>query len=377
MLMNQPILSIDISKSKSFAAAFISQGQPFQKPISFSNSVTEANSALKLVKKLEQKAKQKPKIILEATGNFSKPIKQFFETQNYKVIELNPIQTHNQKRKTIRKVKTDPIDANRIAQVYYFNEFKPKFNIPKHTIELRNLCREYKNFNKSYRDIQLRYRSIVDLLFPKFDTVFTNISCKTALNIISNFPTLEKVLSASKSKLKSLMTISNHSDNWIKNKIERLVAAANESLSFKTAQQSNVQVLKHYVKMLLTYKEILTDLRAQIKRCVQLSDAFPLLLSIPGVGKLTAATIIGEIGDVSRFPTVKQLGAFSGLDPSVYQSGRFTASNNKISKRGSPHLRRALYQATQAAVRKYRGNLIIKFCMTIILKKLPKGNTKM
>ncbi|MGM0411656.1 MAG: transposase, partial [Bacillota bacterium] len=84
----------------------------------------------------------------------------------------------------------------------------------------------------------------------------------------------------------------------------------------------------------------------------ELSSAFPLLLSIPGVGELTAATIIGEIGCVSRFPTVKQLVAYFGLDPSVYQSGRFKATNNKISKRGSPYLHKALYQATKAATSK-------------------------
>ena len=374
--MNQPILSIDVSKSTSFAASFITQGQPFKKPISFDNSITGMNSALKLVKNLEQKSKQKPKIILEATGNFSKPIKAFFQNQNYKVIELNPIQTHNQKRTTIRKVKTDPIDANRIAHVYYSNKINSKPQIPKipeHTLELRNLCRQYDKFTKSYRSMKLSFGSIIDLLFPKFDSVFTNICCKTALNIISHFPTPESILSADKNRLKSLMEISNHNDIWIENKIDKLMAAARESLSFKVAQQSNIQVLKHYTKMLLTYQEVLADLRAQIKKTAELSSAFPLLLSIPGVGELTAATIIGEIGCVSRFPTVKQLVAYSGLDPSVYQSGRFKASNNKISKRGSPYLRKALYQATQAATRKYKGEPNNQTLYDYYTKKVSAG----
>ena len=210
--MSQTILSIDVSKSNSYATAFISQGNLFKKPILFNNSITGMNSALKLLKNL----------------------------------------------KTICKVKTDPIDAHRIAHVYYSNDIKSTPQIPEHTIQLRNLCRQYDRFTKSYCSMKLSFSSIIDLLFPKFDTVFTNICCKTALNVISNFPTPESILSADK------------------NKLDKLMAAARESLSFKVAQQSNIQILGHYTKMLLTYQEILAKLRAQINKTARLSSAWPL-----------------------------------------------------------------------------------------------------
>jgi len=131
-----------------------------------------------------------------------------------------------------------------------------------------------------------------------------------------------------------------------------LIAAARESLSYDGAQQSNIRVLQSYVKSLLTHKETLSDIRAQINEWTTLSPDFQLLLSIPGVGEVTAATILGEIGDISNFNTAKQLVAYAGLDPSVYQSGSFRAKNTKISKRGTPYLRKALFQAVSAAVRK-------------------------
>ncbi len=77
-----------------------------------------------------------------------------------------------------------------------------------------------------------------------------------------------------------------------------------------------------------------------------------LLRSIPGVGPLTAATLQAEIGDIKRFPSVKQLTAFAGLDSSVYESGTFKSNQNHISKRGSSYLRTALYQATVAGISK-------------------------
>jgi transposase len=116
-----------------------------------------------------------------------------------------------------------------------------------------------------------------------------------------------------------------------------LIAAARESLSYDGAQQSNIRILQSHVKSLLTHKEILTDIQAQINEWTKLSSDFQLLLSIPGVGEVTSATILGEIGNISN---------------SVYQSGSFKAKNTKISKRGTPYLRKVLFQVASASVRK-------------------------
>ena len=82
--------------------------------------------------------------------------------------------------------------------------------------------------------------------------------------------------------------------------------------------------------------------------------AYDLLLSIPGVGPVTALTILSEIDDIRNFKSSKQLVAYAGLDPSVHQSGKFIAGRCKISKRGTPYLRKALYQATVSGVAKHK-----------------------
>lgn len=76
-----------------------------------------------------------------------------------------------------------------------------------------------------------------------------------------------------------------------------------------------------------------------------------LLCSIPGIGETLAAKLIAEIGDVGRFKSAKSLVAFSGLDPKVRQSGTSLNRNTKLTKRGSPYLRRALYIASSIAQR--------------------------
>lgn len=90
----------------------------------------------------------------------------------------------------------------------------------------------------------------------------------------------------------------------------------------------------------------------QIKALSEQLPAVALLKSIPGIGDTLAPIILGEIGDIERFSNAKQLVAFSGIDPSVKQSGNFVGTKNKVTKRGSPFLRHALYIAATTSVRK-------------------------
>ena len=90
---------------------------------------------------------------------------------------------------------------------------------------------------------------------------------------------------------------------------------------------------------------------AYIQRLHQ--DAFRQLQQIPGMGPITTATLLAEIGDISRFPSAKHLVAYAGLDPSVHQSGRYRG-RSRLSKRGSPHLRRILFLIAQHLVRTTR-----------------------
>jgi transposase len=350
--MNNPALCIDVSKSSSFATGFLSNNKPYSKPFDFSHTPEGMKSALCCLKELQNSTCSKPDVVLEATGNFYKPVTQYFVNLGFSVYVLNPLQTSIQKRKSIRKIKTDPIDTYRIAQVYYANDLKP-FKEQKHDVqELRSLCRQWDGFNALNTETQLKFRSLLTLVFPRYDTVFDHLCNPTSLRVISSFPSSDAVLSAKREELFNLIKLSKHSNDWYDQKVDMLITAARESLSYDGAQQSNIRVLQSYVKSLLTHKEILADIRAQINELTKLSPDFLLLLSIPGVGEVTAATILGEIGDISNFDTAKQLVAYAGLDPSVYQSGNFRAKNTKISKRGTPYLRKALFQAASAAVRK-------------------------
>jgi transposase len=374
--MNQPILSMDVSKSKSCAAAYLSYGKPFQKPVTVEHSPTGMAFLVNLLEELEEKTRRRPEIVLEATGRYSKPIVSFFRSNGYTVIELNPLETHQMRKQSIRKVKTDLMDLDRIAQAYYLNDFLRGPEMEPIILELRNLCRQHIGFSKLYTQTQLRFRSILDLLFPNYDQVFSDLCGKTSLDLLSRFPTPQSISTADREDLLSVFQSARKSEEWREKKVDQLLNMTRESLPDSTGVHSNRQSMLSYIEMIRTQQKVLQDIRKQIQYWASQIPAYELLLSIPGVGEITASAIISEIGDIKRFPTSKQLVAFAGLDPSVFESGKFKASHNRISKRGSTYLRNAVYQATVAAVTKRKNGPVNPILFEYYSKKLEEGKPK-
>jgi len=250
--MNNSTLCIDVSKSNSVATGFLSYNKPYSKTFSFPHTPDSMHDAIEFVRRLHKESGCKPDIVLEATGNYYKAITQYFYDLSYSVFVLNPLQTSSEKRKSIRKVKTDPVDTYRIAQVYYTKNLNPYVERCCNVEELRSLCRQWDAFNELHSETQLKFRSLLILVFPKYDTVFDHVCGTTSLKLISSFPSPAAVLSANREELFNIIKLSKHSDAWCEEKLLKLYAAARESLSYDVPQQSNTRVLQSYVKTLLT-----------------------------------------------------------------------------------------------------------------------------
>jgi transposase len=139
--MNIPVLSIDVAKGKRVAAAFLSYHDCMYKPSPFSHTHDDLNHLLSILQQLKEASVQEPNVVLEATGNDSKPLVSFFTSHGYSVIVLNPLLTHQLKQKAVRKIKTDPIDAIRIAHVFYLQSPEPQVEFSESIHQLRVICR--------------------------------------------------------------------------------------------------------------------------------------------------------------------------------------------------------------------------------------------
>lgn len=356
--MKQPALCIDVSKGKSVAAAFLALDDIFRKPFSFQHSKTDLASLLSLLDEMRELTECAPHIVLEATGHYSKSLVSFFESHAFPVVLLNPMLTHHQKKTSIRKIKTDAVDTFRIAQVFYLQYPKARVQMASEVLELQAYCRQADALNGMYTETQLHFQAVLDLLFPGYSKVFKHVCCPSSLLLLSAYPSPQDVLDADREDVFQLLLKNRRGKSFNEEKLDLLVEAAKESLPDPSAHHANVTSLHTYIHLLSVYHHALKEIQQNMICQAETFPAYSLLRSIPGVGPLTAATILGEIGDIQRFPSAKQLTAYAGLDASVFESGTtFKSRSNKISKRGSTYLRKALYQATFAGISKQKNGV--------------------
>ena len=179
--------------------------------------------------------------------------------------------------------------------------------------------------------------NLVQLIFPEFKTLFSNIYGSSALSILKEYPSPQKLARAHSNKVAALI------HGRCKCTADQLIEAARHTVGLKSdcyafELQDAIAELEHIQHRVDSYK-------AQIRHYVD--ELCPNLLSIPGVGYTTAGLIAGEIGDINRFHSTDSLVSFSGTDCTVYESGKYKAQHCIPSKKGSRYLRYALFQVAR------------------------------
>ena len=362
----KPIAGIDVGKFFSEMAILSPSNKVVARMKINHDSYTDVKRAIELLKKAEKDFDSRPSIVMESTGHYHKILFHSLCKFGFEVSIINPIQTDSIKNIGIRKVKNDKIDAQKIALLHRFQELETT-NIPNEDIEcLKSLCRQYYKLSDELTTYKNRLTGIVDQLMLNFKDVFPDIYSKTAIAVLAEYPTPTTIIKADKNKLVSIIKgNSRKSLEWATAKYELLVLKAKEFEPLSVNNTANVTMLTVYISMVKNLQDSLTKILKAIHQLVDddlskdvpvISPTLELLQSIPGIGFLTAATIIAEIGDFSAFSKPKKLVAYFGIDPSVMQSGEFTGTRNKMSKRGSKLLRRVLYTTALANIRTKRNS---------------------
>lgn len=333
-------VGIDISKFKHDCAIVDELGDVITPSWSFPNDC----EGFSLLKELLDALNGERKIGLEATGHYGQNLKLFLENNGFSFMEFNPLLINRFVRsKSLRKTKTDSIDALMIAQYLMTVEYKP-YPPSFYTLEkLKSLTR--------FRDSLIRQRSkqlvaltnILDRVFPEFKPFFKGRFSATALYILSHYASPEKISNMNSKSYEPLRRLSRGKFSMV------------DFVELKTMARNTVGSTSDY---LLQEMEITIDIYNQLQSKVekveqQINDCVlgldPPMLTIPGIGALSAAVILSEFGDLSKFNSPSKLLSFAGLEPGYFQSGTLE-NTGKMVKHGSSHLRYALMNCAQAIV---------------------------
>jgi len=283
---------------------------------------------------------------LEATGHYWLPIYCKLVADGKKVLVLNPIQSDSLRNLYIRRTKTDKKDSFIIADILRIGRCSESQLANEETLELQTLCRLRFEFLDQIISLKQRLISVLDRIFPEYESMFSSVFIESSRAILKNAPAPEDILELDLSELSELLKSESHG-RFGEPKAKELRTAAQDSFGITIA----LDAFRLELRLLLEQIEFIEAQIQQIGTKVKelMKDMKTYITTIPGIGEVLGASILSEIGDISRFSSPKKLTAYAGLDSTVHQSGQFTGSRSRISKRGSSYLRRAIWSAASIA----------------------------
>lgn len=211
---------------------------------------------------------------------------------------------------------------------------------------LRTLTRFRTYLVESISDLKRKVVCVLDQVFPEYQSIFSNIFGKTSKEILLQFSSPIDFENVSSETLAELLAQLSRQKVGAQ-KAEQLKAAASSSFGITFAKNSFTFQLKALIEQISFIENQVKETETEISSIMEKLES--PITTITGIGNVTGAAIISEIGDISKFDNPRKLVAFAGIDASVTQSGEFEATHNVMSKRGSPYLRKAIFQAALIA----------------------------
>lgn len=334
------IVGIDIGKNHHEASIVSPEGKQIGRSLRFATTHKGADSLMSFIFK---NIGNSPCVFgMEATGHYWYPIYSFLKAKGYTICVINPIQSDSLRKMYIRQTKNDSIDSFLIAEVIRFGQFGTTSMADENILAMRQLCRYRDSVISSRTEIKLRIGTIMEQIFPEYEKQFSSLWVSTSMGILEKYLTPENIENTPIDELFEIIKDKSH-NRLTRAKAISIKEAAADTFGIKIAQDAFSFQLKQLIDRMNFLDKQIEALDIEIMKYYEQFDCY--LHTIPGIGIIGAATILAEIGDISRFKNSSALVAFAGIDPTVRQSGEFNSTHNHMSKRGSPYLRHAIFLA--------------------------------
>jgi len=284
---------------------------------------------------------------LESTGHYSNNLVNFLHEKRLSVKVFNPLTVQRlRKAQTLRRTKTDQTDAKFLACMLIGDDSKSyKKSLPQ-IEELKTLTRHRFRLVKEKSKHKQHVSRLITIVFPEITSVFCSTSLATVRELLMQYPSAQAVAHLDIRKLTNLLWIASK-HRFGRNKAEELRNLARQSIG--TNNRGTSIELQQHLQAVQFLSQQIKVVEAHIKTIM--IELHSPIISIPGISYTLGAMILAEIGDISNFRNPSKLLAFAGLDPSCYQSGKFTAERTPMVKHGSTYLRYALIHAASCVKR--------------------------
>ena len=342
-------VGIDVAKGKSTVCILKPYGEIVSKPFDISHTEKDLSELSSMLSRFDDEVK----VVMEATGIYHLPVLTYLQEKGIFVAVINPYLMKVYRSSDLRKAKTDKIDSRIIANYGIEHWFTMKEYAASEDVygELKLLGQQYRHYMKLHIMSLHELIHLLDYTMPGIKGMLASWNEGTRKDKLSDFV----------ERFWHYDIITTYSENefteqyklWAKekkyhqsqDKAKAIYSMALNSIpTLSSATPSAKMLVTEAVRVL---KEVDATLSTILSRMQELSKSLPeysVVRAMGGVGDVLAPKLIAEIGDVRRFHSGKALIAYAGIDIPPYESGQFTGTNRRITKRGSAALRKIGYE---------------------------------
>jgi len=353
-------VGIDVSKGKSTVAIFQPGEQVILPPCDFSHTQSGMNSLIEIIRGLEGETK----VCMEHTGRYYEPVANRLVNAGIFVSAVNPILIRRFSEDSLRSPKTDKADAKKIAR--YTLDRWAKLKQYGHMDETRNQLKTMNRQFGFYMDQKTAMKNnliaLLDQTYPGANTFFDSPARSDGsqkwVDFVDTYWHVDCV------RGKSPEAFSEHYRNWCRRKGYNFSASKAEAVYQASSdliavfpKDANTRMLVHQaVEMLNLTSRTVESLREEMDQTASTLPEYPVVMAMDGVGKTLGPQLMAEIGDVTRFAKRGALTAFAGVDPGKNESGKYSQKSVPTTKKGSPYLRKTLFQIMESLIQRSPGD---------------------
>ena len=342
-------VGIDVSKGRSTVAILRPMGEVVMLPTDFSHDAASLERLALQILCLGENTK----VLMEATGRYHEPIAQELHEHGIFVSVINPLAIHGYcSGGTVRKVKNDQKDSLKIAKFALdrwevLREYTPMDTIRQ---QLKLYSRQYNLYMKSSVALQNNLIALTDKVFPGVNELFSSPERADGhqkwVDFVTDFWHCDCITMVTEKKFTERYQkwCSRKGYNFSSKKADDVYISAQGHITTLPKNNNTKILIQTAAKEMTAMNELLAVVRVEMIRLAKELPEFEIVHAMFGVGEVSAAQLMAEIGDVRNFRRRSSLVGFAGVDPEIDDSGKKVSNSKPATKRGSPHLRKTLFQ---------------------------------
>lgn len=345
------IVGIDVAKSRHWACIMDAQTElPVGRAFSFDNNREDFARLVGVVSKArENVGAQRIVVGMEPTGHYWKPLAAYLGAAGLVVVTVNPMHVKRAKEFDDNSpTKNDRKDAWVIARRIGDADFFIWRDHEDVYAELRGLAQAREQLAGRLNMAINQLHALLDEYFPEYPSVFSDLLCKASIQALRRFPFPSDVLAQSEEQLVVALKAASNGRVGLK-RARALRDAAVGSIGVTKGLRAARLRLNNILADIERWRKQMAELRAVMTKAVRDIDSGVFVMSVPGLGPVAAASILGEVGDLGNYQDWRQLRKLAGFNLTEESSGKHQGETH-ISKRGRPRLRQVLYVATMTLI---------------------------